>query len=661
MAHTIVLGQRMEKRTHFRTLVSFGLVAGAVLGAREGLTTLAANVFVQPEQYFLVYLAVPLLTWMLLAMLVLVLATIGCLVLRPVARLRLSLPIYAAVLVSLGMLSILIPWSGDTTSRLSAVGFDSGLFSWLAVSVAILGLTGAAAVLVGGTVHACAGAISRWVFPLALGLLGVAMLLFVPVLGFFLTDWKWAPMTADGAPSAGDRPNVLLISIDTLRADHLGRYGGPAGLTPHLDLIAADGVTFLETISSSPWTLPAMASVMTGLYPYHHRAGIITNRRNPLGRSALPTDTWTLASALQAQGYRTHAIVTNPYLALSYGLGEGFESYESITIESEIFLSFRDTTAFRLVRWLWPDVVVGDRGETVSTRARAWLEHRSGRSPFFLWLHYIDPHPPYAARGVDATKTFRTDSVFGSGAAELPDLALRSPDVARLRSGEIRLSEEGKDLVRKLYRTEVRAVDAAVGKVVDFLDVRGLRDDTLVVVVADHGEEFWEHGSVEHGHTLYDELLRVPWILRWPGHLPREKHVDALVRIVDVAPTILDLLNVAIPDELDGRSTVPLLSGNQSTARVAMAENMLFSEERTAIRTANHKYIRWQDGREEVYDLRADPGERINLVALPEIIRPLRLLSDAIVPPPGTAGTEINSPAIDARTKHALEALGYLH
>lgn len=294
----------------------------------------------------------------------------------------------------------------------------------------------------------------------------------------------------------------------------------------------------------------------------------------------------------------------------------------------------------------------------MSARAEAWLDNSADSVPFFLWIHYIDPHAPYSARGVDANKTFRTDSLFGSTDGGM-DFELRSPDVARLRSGEIRLGDEEKDLVRSLYRAEVRGVDAAVGTVLDVLDEKGLRENTLVILVADHGEEFWEHGGVEHGHTLYDELLLVPFIVRWPGRLPGSTRIDGLVRLVDVAPTILDLLNLPIPDGLDGRSAVPLLSGAESAPRVALAENMLFAEERTAIRTPDYKYIRWHDGREEVYDLRADPRERINLVGRSELAAPLRNLFDASVL--RTRGdVRSGAPLLDPRTKRALEALGYL-
>jgi uncharacterized sulfatase len=182
-----------------------------------------------------------------------------------------------------------------------------------------------------------------------------------------------------------------------------------------------------------------------------------------------------------------------------------------------------------------------------------------------------------------------------------------------LRSGEIRLGDKEKEAVRDLYRAEVAAVDSAVGEVFNQIDELGLKEDTLVVLIADHGEELWEHGGVEHGHTVYDEILRVPFIMRRPGHLATGRRVEEQVRIVDAAPTVLDLLSLPVPPGLDGQSLLPILQGKENAPRIAFAENMLFAEERTALRTQNHKYVRWADGREEVYDLASDPAERVNL------------------------------------------------
>jgi arylsulfatase A-like enzyme len=455
-------------------------------------------------------------------------------------------------------------------------------------------------------------------------------------------------------------PNVVLISIDTLRADHLGSYGAAGDPTPHLDRLAREGVLFEQAITASPWTLPAIASLMTAAYPRRHGAGMIVNRRDPLGRSALPGGSWTLAEALQARGYATHAIVTNPYLSLRYGLGAGFDDYYNVTIESEAFLAFRRTTLVRLAVWLWPSLALGDRGEVVTARARRWLAAARGAQPFFLWLHYVDPHPPYNRAGTTRHKSFRGDALFGAGGREL-DLTLTSPDVARLRSGEIRLGAGEKEAVRDLYRAEVRSVDAAVGGVLAQLDALGLSERTLVIAVADHGEEFWEHGGVEHGHTVYEEIVRIPLLMRWPGQLPAGARIDHVARIIDVAPTMLELLSLPPPASADGVSLVGLWQGRESPPREALIENLLFADERVGLRTRDHKYVRWEIGKEEAYDLRRDPAELRDLAAVDGVLLPLRhafASTDAAAP---MAGEPPTAPRLDAAAVEAMRALGYTH
>jgi arylsulfatase A-like enzyme len=359
-----------------------------------------------------------------------------------------------------------------------------------------------------------------------------------------------------------------------------------------------------------------MASLLTGLYPHEHGAGWVANSRDPLDRSPLAEHLPTLASQLRAAGLHTAAIVTNPYLALRYGFGDGFDSYENLTVQSELFVGSRDVTAMRLLRWAWPGVVVTDRASTVTARAIGWLRGRTAGAPFFLWLHYLDPHPPYSQPGVKLDKSFRGDALTSVSASGPLDLSLTSPDVARLRSGEIRLDAAEKEAVRGLYRAEVAVVDAAVGEVVDELEREGLAADTLLVVAADHGEEFWEHGGVEHGHTTYDELVHVPLLFRWPAKLTPARVRDQ-VRLIDVMPTVMDLLGIAPPKESDGRSLVPLLAGRpEDDAPPALIESMLFADERVAIRTSSRKFVRWEIDKQEIYDLEADPAERRDLAGI---------------------------------------------
>jgi arylsulfatase A-like enzyme len=372
----------------------------------------------------------------------------------------------------------------------------------------------------------------------------------------------------------------------------------------------------------------------------------------------LPPSVWTLAGALSASGYRTGAVVTNPYLALQYGLGAGFDDYSNLTIESEASLSFQRTAAMAVLRLLRPQLDLGDRGAAVSARAVSWIERapRDSRRPFFLWVHYVDPHSPYSAPEATDHKSFRGDSLLGGGRGLLGAEGPISPDVARLRSGELRLSEGEKDEVRALYRAEVAGVDAAVGDLLDGVERLGLEADTLVVVVSDHGEEFWEHGGVEHGHTVYEEVVRVPVLFRWPRGLPAGGRVESVTSLLDVAPTIADLIGAAIPAAVDGRSLTPLLRGDPLPERPAVIENMLFAEERIGVRTATHKLVRWADGREELYDLRSDPGERGAAAEL-ALVSGLGELAEVPTFFLATGGDPARD---DPAAAHALRALGYL-
>jgi arylsulfatase A-like enzyme len=462
--------------------------------------------------------------------------------------------------------------------------------------------------------------------------------------------------TAAPAPPA-DAPNVVLVSIDTLRADAVGAYGTAGARTPALDRLAAGGVTFERAISPAPWTLPAVASILTGLYPRHHAAGAIANGRDPVGRTPLAPGVDTLADAFAQRGYQTHAIVTNPYLLNRSGLSAGFETYDNLTFLSEAMLSTRDNAAQWLFGGLAARLAPGDRGIAVSDAAVRWLDHRARTRPVVVWRHYLDPHGPYGGPPDARRKSFRGELKWGSTGRDGHDLAQVSPDPARLRSGEIRLADDEKRAMRALYDDEVSRVDAQVGRVLDALARLDLAENTLVVCVSDHGEEFWEHGGVEHGHTLYDELLHVVFVVRWPGHVPAGARVPALASTVDVVPTVAELVGLDAPAPTDGVSLVSAMHGRPVAGRAIISENLLFAEERVALTTDDAKLIRWPNGKTEAYDLRRDPSERRDLAGVDVFVEPLEArletteasLAPAAIP---IAGREV--PAA------ALRALGYV-
>ena len=455
--------------------------------------------------------------------------------------------------------------------------------------------------------------------------------------------------------SAGAPDNLILVTVDTLRADHLDD-----ARMPRTSALARDGVSFAQAFAASSWTLPSVASLLTGLPAARHGAGAPLGP-DPLSRAALGATHATLATVLRGAGFTTRAVVTNPYLGLGYGLGRGFDAYENVTLESEAVLTLRPTIGFTALERIFPALGVADRGDAVTARAARFLRApHDGR--FFLWLHYVDPHAPYDG----ATRSFRDELLAGGGATT------RLPRMAQLRAGEIRPDAAGRAALREAYARAVRFADRQVGAIADLLDETGLTGRTLLVVTADHGEELWDHGGVEHGHTLYDEVVRVPLVLRCPGCAPRGLRVEAPVATASLAPTLLDLLGVDVAAGASadasalraGNGFAPLLRGTPWTPAPIVSENLLFAEDRIALRTVRHTYVAWPNGKEELYDRARDPRELRDVGARASLLRRHRTMLAAASAAPGAGADDRVTPAppapADARLRSALAALGYV-
>jgi arylsulfatase A-like enzyme/Flp pilus assembly protein TadD len=402
--------------------------------------------------------------------------------------------------------------------------------------------------------------------------------------------------------------NVLLITIDTLRADRVGAFGGAAGLTPNLDRIASEGLTLTRAYSAAPLTLPSHASILTATSPPVH--GLRANGLFRLG-PALPT----LATVLKGAGYRTGAFVGSFVLDARFGLNRGFDEYDDRYGEKHP-----------------GDPAEGAerRGEEVVKPALAWIDQQSNQqtnpqsairnpqSPWFAWVHLYDPHEPYRAPE--------------------PYASLHEP-----------------------YDAEVAYADAMVGRLLAGLPAGALAH-TVIMVAADHGESLGEHGERTHGVFIYDVTMRVPWIVRAPGFVHTSS--DALVRLIDLAPTMLDLVGVGSPPEFEGRSVVPVVGGRRPEAPAAYLEAMDASLTRnwaplTGLVTRTHKLIDLPIP--ELYDLAADPKESSNLVSRePERARTLSALlretAAGFAPRRGSA--EKTTLSADARQR--LQALGYV-
>jgi arylsulfatase A-like enzyme/Tfp pilus assembly protein PilF len=394
---------------------------------------------------------------------------------------------------------------------------------------------------------------------------------------------------------------VVLITLDTTRADHLGAYGYSEIETPHLDRLAADGVLFQQAVTSVPLTLPAHTSLMTGTYPFRH--GVRDNAGFVLGGAHT-----TLAECLRLAGYRTLGVVGSLVLNRHQGLDQGFERYDDRFRAAD-----RDLPS--------PELLASRDGAEVVERALGWWGERAGRERVFLWVHLFDPHYPYAPP-VEFAERYRG----------------------------------------RPYDGEIAYVDSLVGQVVARLKKASLYDSTLLVVAGDHGEGLDQHSEPAHGVFLYESTLHIPLIIRTPD--PRYRgRVGALVRDIDVMPTVLDYLGLPLPDSLDGRSVLPLMAGGQEPERRAYAEayytrfHFGWSELR-ALRSPRYKYI--EAPTPELYDLVEDPRETVNVLARrPEIAAELRSELQALVERHGVE--EAPAPQeLDPESLAALRALGYV-
>ena len=527
--------------------------------------------------------------------------------------------------------------------------YETGLWKWPALAAALMpfGYFTREKFLTSGRLHA------GWLA----GLCGVTLGILAS-----LPYWPAGRGNLVSAPS----PNVLLITIDTLRADRLGSYGYAEANTPHLDRLAEEGVQFQQTIAPATETCPSHTSILSGVYPFQH--GTLFNE-GPIHADKHATT--TVPEILASRGYRTAAFVSGATLSDAIcGLSFRFDLFDENfsgwgwTSKAALKLSL-----FRLAAKVAPaaaePLIQVERPATQTTdQAVRWLRTR-GSHPFFLWVHYFDPHEPYRPPGefVPPREDDYLSRVNGSWT-----------DIPNFKREQIIQNPRDVDHMIDRYDGEIAYTDREIGRLFEELERLGLRQNTLVVVTADHGESLGEHDTYfDHVSNLYDENLRVPLILRFPGRLPEGKKVDRQTRLIDIAPTIIDLLGIQDERfEAAGSSLLPLLSSpNQEPERLAFAA--LYPEalggSRSwgiyALRTESFKLIRYPSWwiryrkipeREELFDLRSDPNELTDILfefpeTLPELRDQLTRFTARRLPAP---------PAMSEEVKEQLKSLGYL-
>jgi len=406
------------------------------------------------------------------------------------------------------------------------------------------------------------------------------------------------------AAAATDRPSVILITLDTVRADRMGFLGSKLGLTPQLDALASQSVVFEHAYSQAPITPVSHATILTGTFPQYHGIRNFGDR--------LPPSVPFLPDILHAQGYHTGAFVGSIILDPKNGFASGFE--RGFDVYNAGF--HRQKTGERR------EASMQRRGEVTLGYVLEWLGQRKG-SPFFLWFHLWDAHDPY-----DPPEPFRS----------------RFPNAP--------------------YNGGIACVDSIVGKLLDYLRNQGLYDNTLIAVAADHGESLGEHGELTHSIFLYDSTIHVPLLLKLPGNRFAGQRVKATASLVDLAPSVLEELGQTPPPAMQGRSLLPLIGYPHPENRPSLAtgdhsERSFGWSALVSLRVGNQLYVRAPFP--ELYDLASDPGAKTNLYQTNRsaAVR-LAIQLDNFVKRISEGAPQALQDGLDEKSREKLSALGYV-
>lgn len=367
------------------------------------------------------------------------------------------------------------------------------------------------------------------------------------------------------APREAGGPNVVLITVDTLNRDHLGCYGYSRATSPEVDRLAADSLVFERAYSQAPWTTPSLGSLLTSRYP--SQLGIHDEV------SVLPEEATLLSEILQRQGYSTGAVISHDFCSERWNFHQGFDSFDESNVKG-----YLEATS-----------------EGVTDRGLDFLAAQGDR-PFFLWLHYFDPHGSY--------REHEGFSFLDPGADRGPFVAsvIHLEDLQKIKPPHVR---RDLNIVRSFYDSEVAYTDHHIGRFLDQLRLRDLYDSTLVVFTADHGEGFAEHGLMGHTTVLYNEVVNVPLLVKVPGVPPRR--VSAPVPLLDVLPTVLEVTESPRPEGMQGRS---LLSTPTDDRRSFFTESLRRCDLRAVVQ-GRYKLIHDREsGLQLLFDQIDDRGER---------------------------------------------------
>jgi arylsulfatase A-like enzyme len=428
-------------------------------------------------------------------------------------------------------------------------------------------------------------------------------------------------------------PHIVLLVLDTLRADHLACYGYDRPTSPALDALATESTLYEHAVAPSPWTLPSHASMFTGLYPSEHGAHCFLVEESVENAYPLPPETVTIAEVLRGHGFRTAAFVANAaYLRRSYQLDQGFDSYR----------------------------VRRQRAAAMNPSIVQWLDDRGPDAPpFFLFVNYMDTHQPYNT---------------APGPGFLDDApAATEPQLIKWLYQSVVCAESPfpADLARRVidqYDTAVAHTDRAVGELIAALKNRGLWEETLVIVTSDHGEYFGEHGFVEHPEDVYEPALQVPLLVKSPGQTRAQRRADPVSLVAlpgliaaNMDPATADALSENFPRTMEDAPVIAELHHSLMRDLTNPRCPGRFDRIRRAVYDGSFKLIHSSDGTHELYDLSTDREETHNLAsAHPERVRQLAARIEAMLAAAPAPRTTDSTPAPTERELETLRTLGYV-
>jgi arylsulfatase A-like enzyme len=417
------------------------------------------------------------------------------------------------------------------------------------------------------------------------------------------------------------KPNILWIVMDTVRADHLSCYGYYRDTTPNIDEIASEGILFENAISAAPWTPPSHASMFTGMFPSRH------------GMDAehmwLDEDFQTVAEVLRLHGYRTFAYSNNPHIDPTRNLSQGFDTLE-VTQGGKLKAGSQLTDLLKAteIKIIIQNYLLMDDGARRTNEVvKKWIsDAHQEETPFFVFINYMEAHaryhPPESYAMPYLPEDVNMAEAMSVGKGLLPYI-----------TGRVEYDAEDFEILRALYDGEISYLDFKMGQLFDYMEELKILDNTILIIAADHGENFGEHHLVQHAFCVYDTLLHVPLIIRYPASFEAGIRVDEQVQLTDIFPTLLDITGIDWNEKglLQGRSLVK--GGQESESAFAIAEYAIWIQEikklaedyrkfdiskyarrLKTVRTEEFKYIWASDGRDELYNIRQDPGELDNII-----------------------------------------------